>query len=74
MNEWKRTDETYAQRLNNLRGTTSGGKNGIYVLTSTTVIDDTFADTLTGGAGTDWFWANLTLDQLTDAIASEAIN
>jgi Ca2+-binding RTX toxin-like protein len=74
MNEWKRTDETYAQRISNLRGTTSGGLNGSYLLKSTTVFDDAFADSLTGGAGSDWFWYNPAQDTITDLQNGEQTN
>jgi Ca2+-binding RTX toxin-like protein len=72
--EWKRTDETYTQRISNLRGTTTGGLNGSFFLTATTVKDDGLADTLTGGLGLDWFWASLATDSLTDRLASEQVN
>jgi Ca2+-binding RTX toxin-like protein len=65
-NEWKRLDESYDQRVSNLSGQTSGGLNGTYVLNTTTVPDDGVADTLTGGGGSNWFWANQAQDTITD--------
>jgi hypothetical protein len=65
-NEWVRLDASYAQRVSNLSGQTSGGLNGAYVLTTTTVPDDGVADTLTGGGGANWFWANQSQDTVTD--------
>jgi len=59
LNEWKRSDLTCLDRIDNLNGTVSGGLNGSFDLNSTTVIDDHVADTLLGGAGQNWFWANL---------------
>jgi Ca2+-binding RTX toxin-like protein len=56
--EWQRTDRTYAQRISDLRN--GGGLNGTTKLIwGTTVHDDGAADTLTGNAGLDWFFANL---------------
>jgi hypothetical protein len=48
--------------------------NGSFRLTSTTVVDDLVADTITGGAGMDWFWANQSQDTLTDKMAGEVVN
>jgi hypothetical protein len=54
--EWQ-SGNSYGLRIAHLRGTTPGGLNGASFLKSTTVFDDVVADTLTGGAGRDWFWA-----------------
>jgi hypothetical protein len=57
--EWVRTDRTYAQRVADLFD--GGGLNGSYWLCVgrlTTVYDDGAANTLTGGDGLDWFFAN----------------
>lgn len=67
--EWQRTDKTYAQRIADLKH--GGGLNGTTKLIwGTTVHDDDGADTLTGGPGLDWFFANLgpggVLDHITD--------
>jgi hypothetical protein len=71
--EWQRTDETYQQRISNIRGTTSGGLNGSYDLNSTTVNESGFTDTLTGNAGLDWFFAGST-DKITDLQSGEQVN
>jgi Ca2+-binding RTX toxin-like protein len=71
--EWQRTDETYTQRVSNIRGTTSGGLNGSYDLKSTTVHDDGVVDTLTGNAGLDWFFAGSN-DKITDLQPGEQVN
>src|SRR5262249_54232815 len=51
MAEWRRTDQTYAQRHTHLR--LGGGLNGTTLLNTTTV-HDAGTDTLTGGTGLDW--------------------
>jgi hypothetical protein len=65
--EWS-TPAPYATRIQNLQ--IGGGKNGNNVLVwGQTVHDDAAPDVLTGGPGTDWFFANLTsgvLDTITD--------
>jgi hypothetical protein len=66
-NEWIRLDESYDLRVSNLSGQTSGGVNGSYVLTSTTVPDDGVPDTLTGSGGNDWFWATVPPDTITNS-------
>jgi Peptidase M10 serralysin C terminal len=67
--EWQRTDKTYAQRIADLRN--GGGLNGTTKLIwGATVQDDDGSDTLTGGPGLDWFFANLgpggVVDHITD--------
>jgi hypothetical protein len=69
LKEWQRTDKTYAQRVADLKN--GGGLNGANKLVlGTTVHDDGAADTLTGNASQDWFFANLgpggVLDHITD--------
>jgi hypothetical protein len=69
LSEWQRTDQTYAQRIADLKN--GGGSNGTNkLILGATVHDDSAADTLTGGAGLDWFFANLgpggVLDHITD--------
>jgi hypothetical protein len=56
LKEWQRTDIPYLQRIADLRN--DGGANGGYkLLWGTTVHDDAGAtDSLTGGAGLDWFF------------------
>jgi hypothetical protein len=56
--EWSRTDATYAQRVNHLHGSSSGGLNGHYFLKPRTLTFGPSPDTLNGGPGMDWFWAN----------------
>ena len=65
MAEWGRTDVDYATRIAHLTGTTPGGNNGTLTLTSASVFDDGAADSLTGGAGLDWFFQSAG-DQLLD--------
>jgi len=56
--EWQSTD-SYATRFARLEGKQSGGLNGKSKLVwGSTVKDDATPDTLTGGAGLDWFFAN----------------
>src|SRR5262249_32759197 len=63
--EWGRTDADYATRVAHLMGTLQGGNNGTLTLNSGTVSDDSAADSLTGGAGLDWFFQSAG-DQLVD--------
>jgi hypothetical protein len=53
--QWFRTDQTFAPRVNQLRGAISGTLSGSTLLNSSTVVDDGNVDTLTGGNGRDWF-------------------
>jgi len=53
LDEWVRTDVDYAGRVANLEAGT--GLNTPTVLDGTTATDDTAADILSGGPGTDWF-------------------
>lgn len=55
MKEWGRTDADYNTRIKHLQGNLSGGQNGSYRLTATTIHNDNNIDSLYGGAGTDWF-------------------
>jgi FG-GAP-like repeat/RTX calcium-binding nonapeptide repeat (4 copies) len=55
MKEWGRTDADYSTRIKHLQGSLSGGQNGSYRLTATTVHNDNTIDRLYGEAGTDWF-------------------
>jgi hypothetical protein len=71
--EWGRTDETFQQRISNIRGTTTSGLNGSYDLNSTTVHDDGVVDTLTGNGGLDWFWA-ASNDKITDLQPGDQVN
>ncbi len=64
MAEWARADADVTTRVQDLSVKTKGSKNGGYLLTSKTVHDDSArspaqsVDTLTGGAGRDWFLAH----------------
>ncbi len=71
LDEWSRPDLDYDSRVSNLRGTPNSlfadRRNGDYYLSvdgtgvagQATVFNDNEKDTLTGGAGQDWFLANL---------------
>jgi Ca2+-binding RTX toxin-like protein len=58
MREWSVQRLPYSTRRLHLLGALSGGLNGGYQLTNITVNPDLDNDQLTGGSGTDWFWAN----------------
>jgi Ca2+-binding RTX toxin-like protein len=65
MEEWKRRDRTYAQRVSALR---TGAK-----LLIASKVQDAGKDTLTGGAALDWYFANGT-DTLSGRTGSERLN
>jgi len=74
---WTGSDD-FATRVANLR---AGNIAGIPALNSTTVLSDTAKDTITGGSGLDWYFANLTgpakqIDTITDlyTAAGEVVN
>lgn len=71
MAEWNRTDISYTNRIAHIHGDASGGLNGSYKLTSVTVQDDGGTDNLTGGNGTDLFYASV--GDSTDAVTGEAV-
>jgi hypothetical protein len=56
--EWS-GGSSYNVRINHLSGQ-AGGLNGPYVLTNATVHSDGVSDQLFGGAGQEWFFAQLT--------------
>ena len=56
MKEWGRTDVNYTTRLKHIQGTQTGGLNGSYRLSATTVHDDAAIDSLYGWDGMDWFF------------------
>jgi titin len=58
MKEWKRTDADYATRISHLQNGGVGALNDGYRLNTSTVFDDAFVDSLTGGQGKDWFLLN----------------
>jgi hypothetical protein len=67
LNEWQRTDKTYAQRIADLRAGT-GFAAGHMLVRGATVLDDAFVDVLKGNGGLDWFFANLGPSGTTDTI------
>jgi Ca2+-binding RTX toxin-like protein len=78
---WKRLDLDFATRVAQLKagttGVTDANGNPIPALNSTTVVDDTTTDTLTGGDGLDWFFAKTTdpgLDVISDFMTGEQLN
>jgi hypothetical protein len=57
--EWQSGD-SYNTRFDRLEGLQSGGLNGSnHLILGTTVKDDGAADVLNGGAGFDWYFAQL---------------
>jgi CSLREA domain-containing protein len=67
MAEWTSTRPFAIRRANLTNGSGSAKRlNGFYFLNSQTVHDDDDADMLTGGAGADWFFADLSRDKVTD--------
>jgi Ca2+-binding RTX toxin-like protein len=76
MAEWNRTDIGVATRVAHLSDQTSSigflsRLNGDYFLIQdVTVFNDSSKDTLTGSAGSDWFFAG-TADKITDLSASD---
>jgi hypothetical protein len=56
---------TYATKVAHLSGTLSGGRNGSYLLNSSTVLNDIAVNLLTGESGLDWFIVSA-LDIVTD--------
>jgi hypothetical protein len=66
MSEWSRSDESYLQRVANLSNSTvngvspnGSGLNGSDFLNASTVHDVGSGNLLEGGAGLDWYFANL---------------
>jgi Ca2+-binding RTX toxin-like protein len=77
MAEWDSAGVSYSTRLSHLLGSGKGksagtGLNGPYLLNSTTVHDESMSDTLTGGSGTDWFFARTKAMSGKDTIADKA--
>ena len=67
-NEWN-SARAFATRIANLRGTETGTRsNGTTFLNLDTVFSDPELDVLTGGAGSDWFWADD--NEITDLTAT----
>jgi Ca2+-binding RTX toxin-like protein len=76
MKEWGRTDADYNTRVKHLQGTSAGGLNGSYRLTTATVHDDAVVDSLNGWDGMDWFFVGGTgkkLDKAYNQTAAELI-
>jgi PKD domain/Calx-beta domain/RTX calcium-binding nonapeptide repeat (4 copies) len=72
--EWARPTAAYELRRDRLLGLATGGLNGKHFLNPVTVLPDGWADTLTGGAGRDWFFNTAaTPDILSDAAVDETI-
>jgi hypothetical protein len=68
--EWTRTDKSYATRVQHI--TQGGGLNGSVNLNASTSFSSTsLKDTLTGGGGSDLFFAAKTGDKVTDKSGSE---
>jgi len=63
--EWA-SGNSYSTRINHLLGTTGGGANGLFTLTSTSVKNDPDTDFVTGNAGQDWYLASSLQDVLND--------
>lgn len=68
--EWASANP-YQSRIDHLTGVTGGGANTTFVLNSTTVTNDLWADYLTGNAGQDWFLASSVQDTITDKSVDE---
>ncbi len=74
MTEWT-SARSYADRIANISGTGTGTRNnGNFFLDSNTLVNDSDADTLTGGPGIgvlDWYLYDLLDDSITDKEAGE---
>jgi hypothetical protein len=83
MKEWN-SSTSYASRISHLMGPTPGlnvlNSQGVFLVAGpttgqATVFDDSSIDVLTGSAGQNWLWANLTgmgvKDKVTDLDAAE---
>jgi hypothetical protein len=80
LNEWQRTDETYDQRISNLRAGVGPG-NAYQLVWGSTVLDDGGSNALqgdpTGGpTARDWFFADLAAghDTIADLALDEIVN
>jgi len=78
--EWQRTDETFAQRVANIRAGV-GPKHAYQLVWGTTVLDDGASNILRGNpagkeGARDWFFANLASghDTILDLTASDIVN
>jgi len=71
--EWQ-SNNPYTTRISHLKGNSSGGLNGGNILTfGGTVHDDGTTTSLTGGAGSDWFFTGAN-SSITDRQAGEQVN
>jgi Ca2+-binding RTX toxin-like protein len=72
--EWARPLLPYEARRDHLLGNVPGGLNRPEVLNAGTIYEDAATDTMTGGAGRDWFFSsNATPDSLLDRTADETV-
>jgi Ca2+-binding RTX toxin-like protein len=70
--EWERTDKNYTYRVLHIKQ--GGGLNGSVKLNASNVFSSAGAkDTLTGGSGTDLFFAAVPGDVLTDRASGETV-
>ena len=70
--EWSSPIRTYTERITNL--STGVGAGGVFVLIpSLTVLFDGFSDSLTGAAGLDWFFNQLSFDTVVDLQSGEIV-
>jgi predicted outer membrane repeat protein len=70
--EWMRTDKTYSQRVSHIIN--GGGLNGSVKLNASDIFSSTTAkDSLTGGTGTDLFFAAVPGDVITDKLGGETV-
>jgi Ca2+-binding RTX toxin-like protein len=70
LTEWT-SGNTYATRVSNIRN--GGGANGAFVLSNSTVFNDSSLDNLFGKSGRDWFWVT-GKDKIKDRVAGELLN
>jgi Ca2+-binding RTX toxin-like protein len=70
--EWTHATRSYSDRVTNIENGVGVG-NAYALDAATSVIADSDADLLTGNAGDDWFFRNLTDDTVNDASFSETI-
>jgi hypothetical protein len=72
LDEWKRTDKNYSQRVSHI--VNGGGLNGSVKLNASNVFSSAGAkDSLTGGSGTDLFFAAVPGDLITDKVSGETV-
>ncbi len=70
---WGASD-TYSARIGAIRAGVAIPGGGIAKLDATTVMNDADADILTGGAGTDWFWADYSFGYTYDPTSGRLIS